>query len=612
VFETIFPQFKRVTVPDTEFQTEPPGNRPAPVSITARELRGNREWQQFRGEFGSKPPFPVDDDTVFVGYYVSAEIGFFKALGWPEPRHWVDLYIEFRNLTNGLWLPHGAGVVGAMSYFNLDYPADKGEMINLINRGNWSADEVRKILHYNWVDVDSTARLLVAMYPRLDIDRALYRGTFPPVAAAMEWNGLPIDVETFERLRYHWENLQDRLIARLDRKYKIYEGRTFKEKRWGETMDKLGIPWPRLDSGRLDLEDDTFRQMAKVYPAIVGPYRELRYALSQTRLFENLAIGSDGRNRTLTSYYRARTSRSQPSNSKGLMGTSVALRNLITPRRGRVIISADYSQQEPGIGAALAPDERMKRAYDVGDFYLGFAIEAKTATPPQVRRYLERKQRRKSQDVPLEAADKAMDELRERYKPVVLGIIYDRTAWGLARALGLQPIEALRPIEQFYQAFPDCWEWSTRRLDYALAHRLTGTVMGWQLHLPDDSIEEDATGRVFIRSPNARAIRNFAFQANAAEMTRLGARLAWERGENVLLTLHDQIMSEAAWEDRSRASAVLEECMIEASRIILDGFALRVDTKIIAYPEHYTDSRGDTMWRVLMALLKAIEREKAA
>jgi hypothetical protein len=111
----------------------------------------------------------------------------------------------------------------------------------------------------------------------------------------------------------------------------------------------------------------------------------------------------------------------------------------------------------------------------------------------------------------------------------------------------LQPIEALWLIEQFYKAFPDCREWSTRRLNYALAHRLTRTVMGWQLHLPPDSIEEDKNGWVYIKSPNARSLRNFAFQANAAEMTRLGARLAWERGEKVLLTLHDQITTEAAW-----------------------------------------------------------------
>jgi hypothetical protein len=325
VFEQIFPQFRWVIIWDTEFRTEPPGNRPVAACVTARELRSGQEWQQFCGDFSCKPPFPVDDATVFIGYYNSAELGFHKALGWPEPANQVDLYIEFRNLTNGLWLPHGSGLVGAMSYFNLDYPADKGEMIAIINSGDYSGDREPRIRHYNWVDMDATAQLLIKLYPKLEVDRALYRGTFPPVAASMEWLGLPLDVETLERLRHRWPDLQDRLILRIDHKYRVYEGRTFKEERFIENVLKArpwkpGIPWPRLESGRLDLEDDTFRQMAKVYPKIIGPYRELRHALSQMRLFEDLSVGQDGRNRVLTSYYRARTSRSQPSNSKGLMG----------------------------------------------------------------------------------------------------------------------------------------------------------------------------------------------------------------------------------------------------------------------------------------------------
>jgi hypothetical protein len=610
MFGDLFPRFRRVIVWDTEFKAEP-GNRPAPVCVTARELRSGREWAQF-GEFGRRPPFPVDDETVFVGYYNSAELGFHKALGWPEPRYQVDLYIEFRNLTNGLWLPHGSSLIGAMTHFGLDYPANKVEMIKIINRGDWSAEEEGHIRHYNWVDMDATARLLLKMYPKLDIDRALYRGMFPPVAAAMEWEGLPIDVEWLERLKYYWQAIQDRLIARIDRRYQLYEGRSFREHRFGAMLSELGIPWPRLESGRLNLEDDTWRQAAKLYPDVIGPYRELRHALSQMRLFDDLSVGRDGRNRALTSYYRARTSRSQPSNAKSLMGTSVWLRNLIKPERGRVIISADYSQQEPGIGAALSADLRMQRAYNIGDFYLGFGIETGAITHAQVQRYSARQALRKVRDRPLDADDHAVIAVRNLYKPVVLGIIYDRSEWGLARALDLQPIEARRLIEQTHEAFPQCRDWSNRRVNYALAHRCTSTVMGWQLHLRPESIAEDEYGRVIIKGPNVRAIRNFAFQANAAEIIRLAARLAWECGGVVLMTVHDQILAEADEEHAQEVAAVLEACMIEASRRILDGFALRVETKIIAYPHRYNDPRGEEMWRIVTDLVAEIEREAAA
>jgi hypothetical protein len=601
----MFPPFPRIVVCDTEFQTEPAGNRPVPVCVTARELRSGQEWRQFRGEFTPTPPFPVDDQTLFIGYYNSAELGFFKALDWSEPVHQIDLYIEFRNLTNGLWLPHGAGLVGAMSYFNLDYPADKADMIKLINRGSWSADEVRQILHYNWVDVDATARLLVAIYQYLDIDRALYRGLFPPVAAAMEWNGLPIDVDTLDRLRRHWTDIQDRLITRIDR-YKLYDGRTFKENRFEAMLAALGIPWPRLESGRLNLEDNTWRQASKVYPDIIGPYRELRHARNQLRL-ESLAVGHDGRNRTLTSYYRARTGRSQPSNSKSVAGTSVWLRGLTKPKLGRVVLETDYNQQEFGIGAGLSGCMAMRRAYDFGDAYLGFAVEAKTISAASAQRYLQRKRHH----LPLDDEDRATDAVRDLYKPVVLGILYDRTEWGLARALDMQPLRARMLIEQSHDAFPDFWAWSDQRLNYAMAHRQTHTVLGWRLNVPPDSVEE-VNGVVRLKLPNVRSVRNFAFQANAAEMTRLAARLAWERGLEVLLTVHDAILVECNDADVDASRALLEACMVEASRIILDDFVLRVETKVIRYPHRYSDPRGEAMWTEVMQLLDAIEREKVA
>jgi DNA polymerase-1 len=610
VYEGLFSRFRRIIVWDTEFRTEPPGNRPLPVCVAARELHSGQGWQQFEGGFSDRPPFPVDEETLFVGFYNSAEIGSHKALGWVEPVHQIDLYIEFRNRTNGLWLPHGSGLVGAMSYFNLDYEADKKEMIKVVNRSNYTLQDVRDIKHYNWVDMHATTRLLLAMADKIDLDRALYRGLFPPVAAAMEWHGLPIDRATLERLRRHWPDIQDRLITRIDQ-HGIYEGRTFKAVRWAALMSAKGIPWPRLESGQLDLEDDTFRQISKTYPTLVAPYRELRHALSQMRLAD-LAVGDDHRNRVLTSYFRARTSRSQPSNSKSVMGTSVWLRGLIKPERGRVVIASDYSQQEFGTGAGLSGDLAMQRAYETGDSYLGFAVEANAVTAAEVQHYLRRQTERKTRgDLTFDDIDKAVHAVRERYKPVVLGIQYERTEMGLALALDMQPIEARRLIDQSHAAFPQFWTWSDERVSYALAHRRTHTVLGWTLNVPPERAEE-IDGRVRIRSPNARSVRNSAFQANAAEMTRLAARMAWEHGLCVLITVHDAILIEADEANSVDAKAILEACMVDASRIILGGFALRADSKIIRFPGRYSDARGEMMWQEVMTLLDDIERKRAA
>src|SRR5262249_32008445 len=86
------------------------------------------------------------------------------------------------------------------------------------------------------------------------------------------------------------------------------------------------IPWPRLESDRLDLSDDAFRGMARIHPK-GAPMRGLRSALSELRLHD-LAGGRDGRDRTILSAFRARTGRNQPSNTRFIFGPSVWLRGL--------------------------------------------------------------------------------------------------------------------------------------------------------------------------------------------------------------------------------------------------------------------------------------------
>ncbi len=63
-------------------------------------------------------------------------------------------------------------------------------------------------------------------------------------------------------------------------KYGVFEGRTFKREKFSDWLIRNNIPWPRLELGTLDLQNDTFKETARIYPA-VAPLRELRFALSQ-------------------------------------------------------------------------------------------------------------------------------------------------------------------------------------------------------------------------------------------------------------------------------------------------------------------------------------------
>ena len=167
-----------------------------------------------------------------------------------------------------------------------------------IRGGPWTSDEREALLAYCESDVLALAKLLPAMVPELDLPRAVAcRGRYMGAVARMEWAGVPIDAETLSRLRAGWESIQDRLIREVDSRFGVFDGRTFKAERWAGWLARRGIPWPRLESGELALDDDTFREMARAYPD-VALMRELRVSLSQLRL-SDLAVGSDGRNRAL-------------------------------------------------------------------------------------------------------------------------------------------------------------------------------------------------------------------------------------------------------------------------------------------------------------------------
>jgi len=261
--------------------------------------------------------------------------------------------------------------------------------------------------------VDALARLLPAMAPGIDLPRALLRGRYMAAAARMEFTGVPIDVEVLRKLRKRWTSIQDKLIKCIDADYGVYEGRTFKRDRFEAWLVWNGIPWPRLESGQLDMGDDTFRQMARCYPA-VSPLRELRSSLADLRL-NDLEVGHDGRNRIILSAFRARTGRNQPSNSKFIFGPSVWIRSLIKPGPGRAVAYIDYGQQEFAIAAKLSGDRSMAEAYASGDPYLTFAKQA-GAIPP-------------------EGTKETHGGVRELFKTTALGVLYGMEAEGLALRL---------------------------------------------------------------------------------------------------------------------------------------------------------------------------------
>jgi hypothetical protein len=571
--------YHEIWLVDFEFETGETGaERPTPVCLCARELRSGRELRLFRDELGRTPPYPLDDDSLFVAYTASAELGCHLALGWPMPARILDLFVEFRCMTNGLTVPAGNGLIGALIAHGLDAmdATEKDEMRTAIGNSMWRGRYTpQEILDYCMSDVDALARLLPVMAPRIDLLRALLRGRYMAAVAHMEYAGVPIDGPMLDKLRRYWAAIQDKLIARIDVDYGVYENGSFRQYRFEAWLTRAGIPWPRLDSGALDLQDDTFRQMARIYPA-VSPLRELRSSLADLRL-NDLAVGHDSRNRTMLSVFRARTGRNQPSSSRYIFGPSVWIRSLIKPPPGMAVAYVDFEQQEFGVAAKLSGDSNMLAAYASGDPYLAFAKQAGA--------------------IPAGATKDTHGCERELYKTTALAVLYGMEAYGLALRLDQPTIIARDLLRAHHETFRQFWRWSDAVVDHAKLTGILHTVFGWTLHGCCDT--------------NPRSLRNFEMQAHGAEILRLACCLATERGVEVCAPVHDAVLIASPIGKIDTAVTVTREAMAEASRVVLDGFEIRTEAKITRYPERFTDKRGTRMWNVVTQLVEEAEAAEA-
>jgi hypothetical protein len=567
------------------------GNVPAVRCLVARELRTGRTIRVWEDELlrMREPPYPIDAGALFIAYYASAEIGCHLALNWPVPVRILDLFTEWRAATNGLDVYAvgrrlGNSLLDAMSAFGLDtmLATEKREMRELAIRGGpWSAGEPEALLDYCEADVDSLDQLIRHLLP-LTLERqsglahALIRGRAMAALAHVEHVGLPLDVPLLARLREAWSGIIDRLIAAVDGPFGFYDGRSFRMSRFRDWLAADGRRWPLLPSGQLDLGDDTFRDMAKIYPDLM-PIHELRATLSGLRL-ESLQVGDDGRNRVLLSAYRAVSGRNAPSNTKFIFGPATWMRGLIKPPPGHAFVYIDWSSQEIGIGAALSGDKRMMAAYASGDFYMAFAKQVGLAPP--------------------DAMSKTHGPLRDMVKAVVLGLGYGMGKASLARRLGTSEALAAELIGLYWRTYPAYEAWLEGAVHHAMLWNSIPTVFGWPMH-----IEGRYDPRSQSSKPNPRTLRNFPCQGNGAEMLRLAICLGVERGIRVVAPVHDAIAIETEIDRMQEDIAAMRDAMAEASRVVLGGFELRTKAEPVVYPNRYADPRGAVMWEKIMALV---------
>jgi DNA polymerase I len=568
------------------------GERPDVLCLVAHELRSGRTLRLWRDQLGPRPPYRADTRVLFINFVGNAECGCHLALGWPRPANILDLSSAFRKIVCGRSVPQGRGLIGALVYYGLDNigAKQKDTMRDRIMKGwPFTLEEQRQFLDYCYSDVDALLRLLpnILSDPDFDLGVALYHGEFASASAVMEHHGVPIDMEVYLQLadRNTWRAVRDAMVPTIDARYGVYVRNsagdwTFNMGKFEAYLKREGLlaGWPRLESGKLNMKNKTFETMSKGSPQL-EELRQLRHTRDKMRKIK-LAVGHDGRNRTVLWPFISKTSRTQPNASEWIFSPAVWLRSLIKPKPGTAVAYIDYSSMEFLIAAAWSdghsgPINNMLDMYRSGDPYLAFAKSVNA--------------------VPKTATEKSHEEVRDQYKTMMLSSQYGISAETLAGRLGISTFEANEMLNQHHEQFAQYWVWSDDWVQHALQTGIMRTAFGW-------------TCRTGITEFNERSIRNWPIQATGADILRIACILAVRHGIKLLAPVHDAVLIEAPIERIVADVALMQEIMRRASRIVLNNNAsgtieLRTKAKIVRYPDRYSDKRGDKIWDEVMELL---------
>jgi DNA polymerase I-like protein with 3'-5' exonuclease and polymerase domains len=191
---------------------------------------------------------------------------------------------------------------------------------------------------------------------------------------------------------------------------------------------------------------------------------------------------------------------------------------------------------------------------------------------------------------PADATKDSHETVREQFKQCVLAVQYGMGEASLASRINQPVAKARQLLELHKRTYRQFWKWSDCAVDEAVLGGRLWAGFGWQIH---------TRGAI-----NDRSLRNFPMQANGAEMLRIACILLTQAGIKVCAPVHDALLIEAPLDELDATVEKAQALMKEASAIVLDGFELRSDAKLVRYPDRFMDKRGAVMWDKVTALLR--------
>ncbi len=495
-----------------------------------------------------------DESKTWVGQNIKYDLLILKWYGFTLKGNIFDTMLAHYVLE-----PEGKRSMDALSAKYLGYlPVSITELIGKKGKGQGNMRDVdlETIKEYAAEDADITLQLKNVFLPQLaskSVEKIFYEVENPlvKVLTDMEFEGIRVD-ESF--LNVYSQQLE--VEAKISEE-SVYEqaGVRFNlasPKQLGEVLFeklKLDPKAKKTKTGQYATGEDVLAKLAhqnKICDDILT-FRELT-KLKNTYIDALPLLINKKTRRVHTSYAQAvavtgRLSSTNPNLQNIPVRTERGreIRKAFIPRdENHVLISADYSQIELRIVAAISGDINMCEAFKTGK-------DIHTATAAKVFNVEE---------------SEVTKEMRYRAKSVNFGIIYGQGAFGLAENLGISRGEAKEIIDNYKKQFPNIQKYMDDTINFAKESGYVETLMGRKRWLRDIN-----SANFTVRGFAERNAINSPIQGSAADMIKLAMikiHAEFKRQNfrsKMLLQVHDELVFDAHKEEVEIIKPVILNCM---------------------------------------------------
>jgi DNA polymerase-1 len=461
--------------------------------------------------------------------------------------------------------PDGKSSMDALSAKYLGYePVHIEELIGKKGKGQGSMRDVEpeKIKEYAAEDADITLQLRNIFLEELKakgVEKIFYEVENPlvKVLTDMEFEGIRIDENFLKEyskvLEVEAKKSEDSVYEQAGVRFNLAS-----PKQLGEVLfDKMQLDpkAKKTKTGQYATGEDVLVKLAgqhKICDDILT-FRELT-KLKNTYVDSLPELINKKTGRVHTSYAQAvavtgRLSSTNPNlqNIPVRTDRGKEIRKAFIPRdENHVLISADYSQIELRIVAAISGDVNMCAAFKTGK-------DIHTATAAKVF------------NVEEIAVTK---EMRYKAKSVNFGIIYGQGAFGLAENLKISRGEAKEIIDNYKKQFPNIQQYMDNTINFAKSTGYVETLMGRKRWLKDIN-----SANFTVRGFAERNAINSPIQGSAADMIKLAmikihaAFITHNFKSKMLLQVHDELVFDAHKDEVEIIKPIILHCMQTALKL---------------------------------------------